>query len=122
VKVFSILRISLVVAALLVLASNVRAMDPVQLRGEYQLAGRLEHNGATTPGKSHLYISLTDDAARNLYESLGGDPAHDPCTGYTVKAQGNVGCYEIVPNEQYFCSFSVNLERGAVEAGLGGCF
>ena len=118
----SILRMLLVVVALLVLVSSVRAMNPVQLTGEYQLAGRLEHDGATTPGKSHLYISLTDDAAKTLYESLGGDPAEDPCTGYRVKAQGNVGCYEIVPNERYFCSFSVNLERGAVEAGLGGCF
>jgi hypothetical protein len=108
--------------SLLALAPSVRAEGPVQLRGDYQLSGRLDHNGSPTPGKSHLYISLTDDAAKALYESLGGDPAEDPCTGYRVKAQGNVGCYEIVPNERYFCSFSINLERGAVEAGLGGCF
>ena len=118
----SILRMILVVVTLLVFAPSVRATDPVQLKGEYQLAGRLDHSGSTTPGKSHLYISLTDDAAKTLYESLGGEPAEDPCTGYRVKAQGNVGCYEVVPNERYSCSFSVNLERGAVEAGLGGCF
>lgn len=73
-------------------------------------------------GKSHLYISLTNEAAKTLYASLAGEAVEDPCTGYMVKAQGNVGCYEIVSKEKYFCSFAVNLKRNAVEAGLGGCF
>ena len=121
-RVSSISQALLVAATLLVLVSSGRALEPVQLSGEYQLAGRLEHNGSPTPGKSHLYISLKNDAAKTLYESLDGKPAEDACTGYRVKSQGNVGCYEIAPNEQYFCSFSVNLESNAVEAGLGGCF
>ena len=116
------LKIILALVTLPVLAPSARALEPVPLSGEYQLSGRLGHKGSTTPGKSHLYISLKDDAAKTLYESLGGDPAEDLCTGYRVKAQGNVVCYGIVPNQEYFCSFSVNLERGAVEAGLGGCF
>jgi hypothetical protein len=45
----------------------------------------------------------------------------DPCTGFKVKAAGNVICYQTSPNE-HFCSFSVNLEKNTVEAGLGGCF
>ena len=97
------------------------ALNPEKLEGEYQLGGRLDHKGSPTQGRSHLYISLTDEAAKALYESLAGDPREDPCTGYKVKGRGNVGCYEIEPNEKYFCSFSINLERGAVEAGLGGC-
>lgn len=119
---FSILRAMAVTLALLLAAPCVTAADPVQLDGEYQLGGRLDHNGSVMSGKSHLYISLTEDAARNLFTSLAAEAVEDPCTGYMVKAQGNIGCYEIVSNEKYFCSFAVNLERNAVEAGLGGCF
>lgn len=97
------------------------ALHPAKLEGEYQLGGRLDHQGSPARGKSHLYISLTAGAAKGLYESLAGDPRKDPCTGYKLKSQGNVGCYEIEPGKRYFCSFSINLERDAVEAGLGGC-
>jgi hypothetical protein len=107
---------------LLLLVSSSKALEPVRLSGEYQLGGRLEHNGSPSSGKSHLYVTLEHDAAKTLFQALDGEPIEDPCTGYRVKAGGNVGCYEITPNEQYFCSFSVNLARNAVEAGLGGCF
>ena len=97
------------------------AQQPVQLQGEYQLGGPLDHNGSILEGDSHLYISLSNEAAKTLYQSLPGDPFDDACTGYKLKAHGNVVCFQIKP-EEHFCSFSVNLERNAVEAGLGGCF
>ena len=102
-------------------ASIAGALEPETLHGEFQLAGPLDHKGSPGEGKSHLYISLTDSAARTLYESLAVDPHDDSCTGYRLKARGNVACYEINPNEEYFCSFAINLERDAIEAGLGGC-
>jgi len=86
----------------------------VTLEGEYQLAGPLTHKGATTPGKSHLYINLTNGAAKQLYEALEGMPTKDECTGYMAKGKGNVGCYETEPGKKYFCSFSVNLENTKV--------
>ena len=98
------------------------AQNPMMLQGEYQLGGPLDHNGSVLSGDSHLYISLSHDAATALYQSLPGDPFKDPCTGYKLKSRGNVVCYEITPNEGYFCSFSVKLDNNAVEAGLGGCF
>ncbi len=94
----------------------------VPLEGDYQLAGPLTHKGATTPGQTHLYINLTDGAAKQLYSELEGVPAKDECTGYMVKGKGNVVCYETQPEKKYFCSFSINLEKAQVEAGLGGCF
>lgn len=97
------------------------AQDPVRLQGEYELGGPLDHNGSIQQGDSHLYISLSNDAAKTLYLSLPGDPLEDPCTGYNLKARGNVACYETT-REEHFCSFSVNLEHNAVETGLGGCF
>jgi len=102
-------------------ASFAGALEPEVLHGEYQLAGPLDHKGSPGEGRSHLYISVTDSAARALYESLAVEPHDDSCTGYRLKARGNVACYEIKPNDEYFCSFSINLERGAIEAGLGGC-
>jgi len=117
-----ILQMIFVLAGMVVLTSGAQALDPVKLEGEFQLSGRLDHNGSTTRGRSHLYVSLTGDTAKTLYESLGGDPTEDVCTGHKLKGRSNVVCYEIMPNEKYFCSFSVNIERGTVEAGLSGCF
>ncbi|MDX1488645.1 MAG: hypothetical protein R3268_10630 [Acidiferrobacterales bacterium] len=111
----------LVVGMMFALVSLTKALEPERLQGEYQLAGGLDHKGSPGDGRSHLYLSLTGEAARSLYATLAEDSHEDPCTGYRVKGRGNVACYEINPNEEYFCSFSINLERGAVEAGLGGC-
>jgi len=111
----------LVVGTLLALVSLTKALGPETLQGEYQLAGALDYKGSPGEGRSHLYLSLTSEAARTLYATLAEDSHEDPCTGYKVKGRGNVVCYEIKSNEDYFCSFSINLERGAVEAGLGGC-
>ena len=111
----------LVVGTLLTLVSLTKALEPERLQGDYQLAGALNHKGSPGEGRSHLYLSLTSEAARTLYATLAEDSHEDACTGYKVKGRGNVVCYEIKPNEDYFCSFSINLERGAVEAGLGGC-
>ena len=109
------------VVAALAISSIAGALKPEPLQGEYQLAGPLDHKGSPGQGASHLYLSLTDSAARSLYDSLGAEPYEDPCTGYRVKARGNVACYEIAPDKKHFCSFSLNLERGTIEAGLGGC-
>ncbi len=114
-------RMLLVAVAMLPLLEIAGAWNPAKLEGQYQLGGPLDYKGSPTQGRSHLYFSLTDQAAKGLYESLSGDPSEDSCTGYNFKGRGNVGCYEIEPNEKYFCSFSINLELGAVEAGLGGC-
>lgn len=110
------------VVVLSALPSGSKAMEPVPLDGTFQLGGPLEHNGEVTSGASHLYLSLQGDAARRLFESLPDEPFDDPCTGYRLRAQGNVACYETEKDRVYFCSFSVNLERGTVEAGVGGCF
>jgi len=113
--------IKLAALASIVIALPSIAQNPVILQGEYELGGPLDHSGSVQQGESHLYISLSNDAAKELYESLPGIPVEDPCTGYQLKARGNVVCYQVSP-EGHFCSFSVNLEHNEVEAGLGGCF
>lgn len=92
------------------------AQAGVTLEGDYQLAGPLTHQGETTSGNSHLYITLTKDAAKKLYDALEGKPIKDMCTGYNAKGQGNVGCYEVVPGNKYVCGFSINLAKNSVEA------
>lgn len=112
----------LALAGLLTMVENSEAMDAVPLEGEFQLGGPLEHNGDVTEGDSYLYVSLQGDAARRLFESLPGETFDDPCTGHRLRANGNVACYETEQEKAYFCSFSLNLERGTVGAGTGGCF
>lgn len=116
-----LVRTMLLAGVLAALVPVSRAMDPTRFEGEYQVAGPLDEKGSPVEGHSHLYLSLTGEGAKTLYAKLAGDSHEDPCTGYRVKGRGNVGCYEIRPNETYFCSFSINLDRGVVEAGLGGC-
>ena len=111
-----------IITVLIFAIAPMHAYAGVMLEGDYKLAGPLTHKGATTSGKSHLYINLTGDAAKQLYEELDGVPTKDECTGYMVKGKGNLGCYETEPGKKYFCSFSVNLAHAKVEAGLGGCF
>ena len=108
--------------AVLITALSVSAHASVTLEGDYQLAGPLTHQGATTPGKSHLYINITGDAAKTLYDSLAVKSLLDQCTGMKFKGIGNVACYEVDAEKKYFCGFSINLKQGNVEAGLGGCF
>lgn len=93
----------------------------VPLNGEYQLGGALSHKGEPKKGKSHLYITITDDSAKKLYHSLEGKPEKDMCTDYYVKSQGGLVCYEVTPKEKYFCGFSINTKNNKIEAGLGGC-
>lgn len=102
------------------LVGGVNADTP--LEGEYRLAGPLTYQGATQPGKSHLYITLTKDAAKKLFNSLDGQPVMDECTGMKYKAQGYVVCHEVEAEKKYFCSFSVDLNKNTVGTGLGGCF
>jgi len=111
----------LVLGAVALFAMPSIALHPVALEGKYVLGGPLDHNGSVHSGNSHLYVSLANDSASELYRTLPGRVFDDPCTGFKVKAAGNVICYQTSPNE-HFCSFSVNLEKNTVEAGLGGCF
>ena len=97
------------------------AFSAVPLNGEYQLGGSLSHKGEPKEGKSHLYITINEDSAKKLYNSLEGKPSMDMCTGYYIKAQGGLICYETVPKEKYFCGFSINTKNNKIEAGLGGC-
>lgn len=112
--------VCLAFAALLLSLPSI-ALSPVGLDGDFILGGPLDHNGSIHPGDSYLYLSLENDSASALYRALPGDAFEDPCTGFKLKAAGNVICYETSPNA-HFCSFSVNLKENTVEAGVGGCF
>jgi len=110
----------LVATVCLVFIGGVRADTP--LEGEYKLSGPLTYQGATNPGKSHLYITLTSDAAKKLFESMEGKPVMDECTGMRYKAKGYVACHEVEADKKYICSFSIDLSKNTVGTGLGGCF
>ena len=112
-KIYLILSFSIVIG-------NVNADMP--LEGEYRLAGPLEYQGNTKPGKSHLYITMTNDSAKKLFNSFEGAAVMDECTGMKYKSSGYVMCYEVEPGKKYFCSFSIDMQKNTVSGGLGGCF
>ena len=94
----------------------------IPLEGEYRLAGPLEYQGNTKPGKSHLYITLTNDSAKKLFDSFEGEAVMNECTGMKYKSRGYVICHEVEPGKKYFCSFSIDMDKNTVSGGLGGCF
>lgn len=102
------------------LAGNANAEVP--LEGNYLISGSLDYNGSTKPGKSHIYFTVTSDAAKKLFNAFEGKPTMSACTGWNYKSQGNITCHETELGKSYFCTFSVNLIKNTVGTGLGGCF
>jgi hypothetical protein len=100
---------------------SLNACAEVPLEGNLDIGGPVTNKGPPSPGKSHIYLNLNSDAAKALYNALDGVPTHDECTGHMFKGKGNVGCYEIIKGANYYCSFSINIDKGTIEAGMGGC-
>ncbi|MCF6261430.1 MAG: hypothetical protein L3J98_14920 [Gammaproteobacteria bacterium] len=92
------------------------------LEGKYVISGPLDHNGSTKSGRSHIYFTITNDAAKKMFSSFDEKPTLSKCTGWNYKSQGGITCHEVESGKNYFCSFSINLYNGAIGAGLGGCF
>jgi len=92
-----------------------------KMEGYYQIGGKFSYDSkAPLKGNSHLYMTITGDAAKNLYNSLLGNPENNECTGELDKATTKFSCSKTISNN-YYCSFSIDLGAGTVEAGLGGC-
>ena len=79
------------ILSLSILIGSVYADTP--LEGEYRLAGPLEYQGNTKAGKSHLYITLTNESAKKLFDAFEGEAVMNECTGMKYKSRGYVMCH-----------------------------
>ena len=89
------------------------------MEGFYLLAGKF---GIKSPeqGTSHLYLSISGDAAKDLYQSINAVEHENHCTGETDKQINAFVCSK-TPQNKYHCNFAVDLEKGTIAMGLGGC-
>jgi hypothetical protein len=68
-----------------------------------------------TPEGTHLYIILTGDAAKALYDGLTVEPEYDVCTDGMLKSADGVVCSETE------CQFSIDMPQVKLAAGAWMC-
>ncbi len=109
------------------LAGGVRAEDPQPkpLTGDFYVGPDVEAqtDGTTAAPKDHYFVTLTNDAAKAMYDALDAEEVQDECVGRIAKWANGLVCYGAktsdgaVPDPLYECYFSINLKTQALELG-----
>jgi hypothetical protein len=87
---------------------------PAPLTGDYIFFPAEEESG-TPPS---VYVTLTGEAAKTIYEGLAAKAENDECQGGTTKwlAEGGF-CNYLAEQKTYFCSFGIDLKESKFAFG-----
>ncbi|MBO9492356.1 hypothetical protein J7384_18485 [Endozoicomonas sp. G2_1] len=67
---------------------------------------------------SHLYLSLSGDAAKSTYEAMKIEPQISYCgEDHFEKRAENFSCSFYFTKNVYECSFSIDINRGKLDLG-----
>jgi hypothetical protein len=71
-------------------------------------------------GTSHIYMHLTGDSVKALFQNMDIKAINDECTGKGTKIKyiGEMQCTESANKKKYECHFSINLKEQKVELGV----
>ena len=120
-----------ITAVLCAAAVPALAQDDVQLEikpitGSYYMGPRIEADDPNAP-KDVIYMSLTGDVAKSMWDAIPGEPKPDECVGRMVKWSNSLACYAspspesggaLAPDESpYLCFLGVDLQQGALYLG-----
>jgi hypothetical protein len=95
------------------------------LTGTYYLAPSSDSNDPNAPS-DHLFMTLTGDVAKEMWDAMKVDPAPDECVGRMARWVQNLVCYgpssqasqPLGPGESpYECYLGVNLKNAQLEIG-----
>jgi hypothetical protein len=93
---------------------------PKPLTGDYYMgaAGDAEGNAP----KDHVYITLTGDAAKEMFDAMPGKPVHDECVGRISKWGEGLVCHGAANdgspvNPPYECELGIDLKKSRLEFG-----
>lgn len=104
----------LFVLVLFLFATVISGAEQQRLTGFYQFGGKTLYDPpANEPKNTHLYIELTDSAAKDLYQRLDVKAVRDECAddGSYTKNSGAIQCTRGPDGKQYRCWLGVDLKR-----------
>jgi hypothetical protein len=88
--------------------------DYLPIQGKYRMAGRLAF-GDIEAGNSHVYIQLTSNTAKALYEGMKVPAEKDECSeSGKVKWIKNMKCTRSRNGKKFTCGFSVNIPKQSI--------
>jgi len=104
------------------IGTNVQASNTeVPLSGELAVGGTVDKNGIANDGESRFHFNITGEAAKTMYQTLSVDSFKDDCTGFTRKNAGNISCFAKPIQQEYSCSFAINIELSRLESNSATC-
>jgi hypothetical protein len=92
-----------------------------QLTGTYSIGGiTLYDPPENEPQNTHLYIQLTGDAAKDLYQTMKAKAKPDICgdEGSQTKMIGNMQCVHTPNTKTYRCWFGVDVKNQKIVNGV----
>lgn len=103
--------------ALLALLMPVTVMPVGAENGYHDLTGEFYVLEGVEDMPPTMYIGLTGEAARVVYEGIATPAETNECMGGLMKYMQDSGYCTLSEDGQYFCSFSIDLPTGKVMGG-----
>jgi hypothetical protein len=110
-----------VIISLMLVSSLVLAAAYNQLSGTYRIGGKTLYDPPENElQNTHLYIQLTGESAKDLYQTMQAKPKPDDCgdEGNLTKKIGNMQCTRSADNKTYQCWFGVDVKNQKITNGV----
>lgn len=110
------------------LAQDAGEPDIKPLTGNYYMGPAADAEDPKAPA-DHIYLTVTGDAAKSMWDAMTGETKPDECVGRMAKWAKSLVCYgpatemsgPLQPEDSPFeCYLGINLKAGALESG-GDC-
>ena len=102
------------------------SVDIKPLTGTYYMGPALDAEDAKAPA-DHVYMTVTGDAAKAMYQAMQAEPTPDECVGRMAKWVQGLVCYGAPtdnsstggapPDSPFECYLGINLKSAALEPG-----
>jgi hypothetical protein len=117
------------IAALLCAASVPAPAQDVPLKpitGQYYVGPAMDSDDPNGPA-DHIYMTITGDAAKAMWDGIPGESQPDECIGRMVKWSKSLACYagpspesggSLAPDDSpYECYMGIDLKAGELYLG-----
>jgi hypothetical protein len=123
---FWVFAVLLGTASVPALAQEDVQLDIKPVTGSYYMGPAMDSDDPNAP-KDHIYMTLTGDVAKSMWDAIAGEPQPDECVGRMVKWSNSLACYgppspqsggAPAPDDSAFeCYMGVDLKAGALYLG-----
>jgi len=95
--------------------------ESIPLAGQLEMGGDVDRHGRPASGDSRFHFSISGEAAKAMYNTLSGPATKDDCSGFIRKSEGKLNCYAKTIQQQYSCTFAINIKQSELEASVPSC-